>query len=107
MAYQSKTMSQIKQLFTLQDQGYGFKPIARITGISRNTIKQYFNKASSLGLSYSELISMNDFELESLFDAPEFKQLSSCAKQFNSLNERRVIKVISYCSLYIVQSKIE
>ena len=70
MACQSKTMSQIKQLFTLQEQGYGFKPIARITGISRNTVKQYFNKASTLGLSASELVSMNDFELEALLNTP-------------------------------------
>jgi len=74
MAYQSTTMSQIKQLFTLQEQGYGFKPIARITGISRNTVKQYFNKASHLGLSSSEVVSMNDFELEALLDTPELKQ---------------------------------
>ncbi len=44
MAGKPKPMSQIKQLLQLHQQGKSKKEIARILGISRNTVKSYLRK---------------------------------------------------------------
>jgi DNA-binding CsgD family transcriptional regulator len=50
MAGKSKPMSQIKQLMILHNQGKGRKTIARILGISKNTVKTYLEKLEMLQL---------------------------------------------------------
>lgn len=49
-------MSQIKQLLRLYQQGKAKKEIARILGISKNTVKIYLHKYESLGHSIDDLL---------------------------------------------------
>ena len=50
-------MSQIKQLLQLHQQGKSKKEIARILGISRNTVKSYLRKIEESKLHIKELLS--------------------------------------------------
>lgn len=52
MAGKIKPMSQIKQLLILHEQGNGKKAIARILGISKNTVKSYLSKLEFILDSY-------------------------------------------------------
>lgn len=83
MAGKPKPMSQIKQLLQLHKQEKGKKEIARILGISKNTVKAYLEKLSLLKLSTDALLSLDDPELEARFHAgnpaytdDRFQQLS-------------------------------
>jgi DNA-binding NarL/FixJ family response regulator len=49
-------MSQIKQLIHLHRQGKGKKEIARILGLSKNTVKAYLQKLSHAKQSMDELL---------------------------------------------------
>ena len=48
MAGKPKSMSQIKQLLLLHQQGKGLKTIARILGMSKNTVRSYVEKLQVL-----------------------------------------------------------
>jgi len=96
MANKTKTMSQIKQLFTLRGQGYMIKPISRVTGIARNTVKHYFHKADQLGLSQDAIALLNDVELETLLNVPQGDQrdnyqdfVSNAPRYVNELKEHK------------------
>ncbi len=67
MAGKPKRMSQIKQLLQLHKQEKGKREIARILGISKNTVKAYLEKLalSKLGIDY--LLSLDDHVLEAKF----------------------------------------
>lgn len=67
MSGKPKPMSQIKQLLRLQQKGEGIKTIARILGISKNTVKSYLNKVELLPLSLDELLSLDEPVLEAKF----------------------------------------
>lgn len=67
MAGKPKRMSQIKQLLQLHKQGKGKREIARILGISKNTVKTYLEKLNLLKLSIDKLLMLDDIELESKF----------------------------------------
>jgi len=67
MAGKPKRMSQIKQLLKHHRQGKGKKEIARILGISKNTVKAYLDKISLLNLNIDALLSLDDPELEKKF----------------------------------------
>ena len=75
MAGKIKPMSQIKQLLHLRKQGKGIKQIARITGMSKNTVKAYLSKLSALKPSIDDLLLLEDPELEAKFHAgnPAYK----------------------------------
>lgn len=82
MAGKPKPMSQIKQLMILHNQGKGRRTIARILGISKNTVKTYLEKLEMLqnpsrgkGWTISELIRLEDPVLEAKFHAgnPAYK----------------------------------
>jgi transposase len=82
MAGKPKLMSQIKQLMILHSQGKGRKTIARILGISKNTVKTYLEKLEMLqnpskgkGWTINELIQLEDPVLEAKFHAgnPAYK----------------------------------
>ena len=76
MAGKPKPMSQIKQLLQLHQQGKGKKSIARILGISKNTVKSYLAKTASLQLSIPTLLALEDPVLEAKFYAgnPAYKE---------------------------------
>lgn len=68
-------MSQIKQLLLLHGQGKKIKHIARILGISRNTVKSYLARINDLKLSPQYLLSTEDPELEHILSGgnPAYK----------------------------------
>ena len=69
MAGKTKPMNQIKQLLQLHKQGASKKSIARILGISRNTVRTYLCKLSVLEVDIDVLLSLEDPELEKQFHA--------------------------------------
>jgi len=75
MSGKPKHMSQIKQLLQLHEQGKSIKFIARSLGISKNTVKNYLLKVSSLPLDVKALLNIDDPILEGMFHAgnPAYK----------------------------------
>jgi transposase len=84
MAGKPKSMSQIKQLLLLHQQGKGKKTIARILGMSKTTVKVYLNKLQSLtasakgakAVTIAELVKLESPLLEAKFHPgnPAYKQ---------------------------------
>jgi len=76
MAGKPKSMSQIKQLLRLHKEGNGNKSIARILGISKNTVKLYLQKVEQSRLDIDSLLQLEDPVLESKFHPgnPAYKQ---------------------------------
>jgi transposase len=76
MAGKPKPMSQIKQLLQLHKQGKSKKEIARILGISRNTVKSYLRKIEESSLHINELLKLEVPLLEGKFHAgnPSYKE---------------------------------
>jgi transposase len=69
MAGKPVRMSQIKQLLLLHRQGKAKKEIARILGLSKNTVKAYLQKLPGCKQSLNELLSLEDAVLETTFHA--------------------------------------
>ncbi len=67
MAGKSIRMSQIKQLMQLHKQGKRKKEIARILGMSKNTVKAYLQKLSNSKQNIDDLLTLNDVVLETRF----------------------------------------
>lgn len=76
MAGKPKPMSQIKQLLQLHKQGKSKKSIARILGISRNTVKSYLSKLTAMGANIDELLALDDPILNKQFHggSPSYKE---------------------------------
>ena len=62
-------MSQIKQLIQLHHQGKAIKEIARVLGMSKNTVKSYLKKIAIGELDTNELLQLEDPVLLSKFHA--------------------------------------
>lgn len=75
MAGTPKSMSQIKQLIQLHQQGKSIKFIARSLGISKNTVKVYLQKVSSSEFDLPSMLKMDDPILDGEFHAgnPSYK----------------------------------
>ncbi len=67
MSGKTKPMSQIKQLLQLHKKGESRKQIARIIGVSKNTVKVYLQKLYLLKMDIDELLALEDPELEKKF----------------------------------------
>lgn len=67
MASKPKSMSKIKQILRLHQQGEPIKRIARITGVSKNTVRKYITSALGSDQSLEALLKADEFELERLF----------------------------------------
>lgn len=76
MAGKPKRMSQIKQLLRLRHEGKGKKEIARILGISRNTVKSYLEKVGLDEMDIPTLLTLEDPVLEARLFAgnPSYKE---------------------------------
>lgn len=82
MSGKTKSMSQIKQLLILHQQGKGIKTIARTLSMSKNTVKTYLQKLEVMSsctkssTSVSELLNLENPELEARFHAgnPAYKE---------------------------------
>jgi len=75
MAGNPKSMSQIKQLIQLHQQGKSIKFIARSLAISKNTVKSYLEKVASAEIDVDALLKLDDPILEGEFHAgnPAYK----------------------------------
>jgi transposase len=64
------SMSKIRQVLRLFDQGRSKLQIAEQTGISRNTLKKYLKQFTDSKLSFEEISALSDKDLEDLFVKP-------------------------------------
>jgi len=71
MAGQTITMSQLKQIIRLRDNGTSLVTIARAIKISRNTVKKYLRLIEAKGFNHQELLKMDDEALEALLQDPD------------------------------------
>lgn len=60
MAAQTKTMHQIRQILELYQQQMGLRKMERLTGFSRNTVRDYVRRALATGLPIGELLALDD-----------------------------------------------
>ena len=60
MANKSKTMIEVKQIIQLYQSGKSKRDIARVVGISRNTVKKYLHLIKARGYSYKEFLDLDD-----------------------------------------------
>ncbi|HBZ26445.1 MAG TPA: hypothetical protein DEO54_09485 [Rikenellaceae bacterium] len=67
MAGKLITMSKVKQILQLIEQGISQREISRCLQIDRKTVGHYFSKNKELNLTKENLQSIPDEELESLF----------------------------------------
>lgn len=67
MANTPISMNKIRQILRLHTQGYKKLQIAEQTGISRNTLKKYLKGFIESGLSFAEINSLSDKDLEAFF----------------------------------------
>ena len=70
-------MNKIKQVLRLHTQGIRKLKIAEQTGVARNTLKKYIKEFTVSGLSFEEISTLSDKDLEDLFIKPEKKPLSN------------------------------
>ena len=68
MAGKSISMHQIRQVIELLSKDYGIRTIVRLTGISRNTIREYRLRLSHAKIPFVELLSLEDDALVALMD---------------------------------------
>ncbi len=80
MAGKPKTMSQIKQLLRLRQQGHGKKKIAGILCIGINTVRTYLRKLEGLDEDIETLLALEDPVLNARFHAgnPSYKEERYC-----------------------------
>jgi len=66
MAAPTKAMHQIRQILELQQQQVGLRKIERLTGFSRNTVRDYVRRAMATGRAVSDLLALDDTVLASV-----------------------------------------
>ena len=67
MANKTISMSRLRQIIRLKEQGISNRKVSSLLGIHRETIRNYTNQMEQLGLSYQELLEQEDLLLENLF----------------------------------------
>ena len=60
MAAPTKKMHQIRQILTLKNEGLGTRKITRQTQFSRNTVRDYLQRAAATGQSLSILLALDN-----------------------------------------------
>jgi hypothetical protein len=76
MANNTINMSKLRQILRLHTQRCSKLQISLQTGISRNTLKKYIKDFTSSGITFEELNTLSDQDLESLFIKSEEKPLN-------------------------------
>lgn len=71
MAAKRKSMSTVKQIIRLHLSGKGKKEIARIVGVSKNTVKSYLDILGNQPLGFEEQLKLDDPLLEELVNSPK------------------------------------
>ena len=70
------SMIKIRQILRLHTQGYSKLQIAVQTSISRNTFKKFIKEFTASKLTFDEISSLCDKNLEDLFVKPEEKPVN-------------------------------
>lgn len=70
MANSTISMSKIRHIFRLYSQGHSKLSITTQIGVSRNTVKRYLTALVASGLTYDEIRTLTDKDLEDLFGKP-------------------------------------
>jgi transposase len=70
MAGETITMTKLKQIFLLRNNGISLDAISKNVQSSRNTVKKYIRLAGLKGLSFDLLSTKEDHELEKIFADP-------------------------------------
>jgi hypothetical protein len=65
-ATQPLRMHQIKRIIKLQNEGRSIRETERLTGLSRNTIREYMRRISVSGLAFSQLLLLDDESLNAI-----------------------------------------
>lgn len=73
MAAKPISMSIIKQIIRLKEQGEPILKISRITGVSKNTVKKYLRYLKGQNLNFDKVLQMSDYDVEKLFYDKEEK----------------------------------
>src|SRR5690349_19770795 len=80
-------MHQIKRIIELQLQGQSIRQIARLTGLSRNTVRDYLRRMSASGMSWEQLLSLDDDSLIALVYVDANEKLAAGRSVDNRLSE--------------------
>lgn len=92
MANNPINMNKLRQILKLHCQGQSKLFISEVTGMSRNTVKKYLKQFINLKMTYEEVSSLNDHELNKLFNKePELvppEQLLALYKFFPEASKR-------------------
>ena len=89
MAGKTMEISMIKQVLRMYEQGEGYKTIARVFGISKNTVKGYVRRADQLGLPISDLLQQSDEALSFILtvkDSVQEEKLRQLASLFPTIS---------------------
>jgi transposase len=76
MANKAISMIKIRQILRMHTQGYSKLQIAVQTSMSRNTLKKYIKEFTSSKLTFDEISSLGDKDLEDLFVKPGDKPVN-------------------------------
>ena len=60
MAFKPISMHQIRQLIGFLSKGYTISETVRLTGIARNTVREYKRRIEDQGLRLEDVVSMSD-----------------------------------------------
>ena len=67
MAAKSIEMKTLQQIIQLRQSGQGYRSIANLLGISKNTVKKYIRELEEQGISLSESSTFDESALSKLF----------------------------------------
>lgn len=67
-------MHQIRRIIELQLQGRSIREASRLTGLSRNTVRDYLRRMSASGTTWTELLNMDDESLSDLAYVPAIEK---------------------------------
>ena len=85
-------MHQVKRIFEFHQQGHSIRQIEQLSGISRNTIREYLRRIPLSGLSIEELLKLEDEKLMSIVqvDAIEKDRSGRLADDRHQIIEQRL-----------------
>jgi transposase len=70
MANTTISMSKLKQIIRLKTEGNSQRKIAQMVGIHRETVSNYLKQVLAGGISYEQLLTLEEHDLEELFEKP-------------------------------------
>jgi transposase len=89
-------MHQIRTIIELQHQGRGIRHTVRLTGLSRNTIREYLRRLSSTGITLSEALKLDDASLSTLVYADALEK-NGAGRNVDDRYTVLVEKLDNYC----------